>query len=74
MKNAFFLNNLEQWMDAVICQDGLTDSEIILKVKMSFRTAMQANIDYHEGFANTEIRGNHRRHNVLAQIYKELLS
>ena len=61
-------------MDAAICQDRLNDSEIIWKIKTSFRTAMQANIDYHEGFANTEIGDNHRRYYVLVQIYKELLS
>jgi len=47
VKNEFFLNNLEQWMDAAICQDRLTGSEIIWKVKASFRRAMQANIDHH---------------------------
>lgn len=72
-KNAIFLNNLEQWIDDVIMQDGLTDDQIVVKVTGSFQRSMQANVDFHEKVANDSgSDGNKRRHKILVEIYKQL--
>lgn len=74
MKNSLLLSNLEKWIDAVILQDGLTDKQLIAKVKESFNRSMQANIDYHTFMSNnTDIESDQNRHKLLVKVYKELL-
>jgi hypothetical protein len=75
VKNSLFLVSLEKWLDAVIIQDGLTDKQIVAKVRDSFRRAIEANIDHHVYMAdNPVVDGRRDRHALLAEIYKELLS
>jgi hypothetical protein len=47
MRNSLFLNNLEQWIDDIISQDGLADKELIKTIKDRFQRSMQANIEHH---------------------------
>jgi hypothetical protein len=74
MQNSLFLDHLEKWIDDVISQDGLTDIQIIAKVKESFNRSMKANIDYHNNMAkNTDTDINIKRHTLMAEIYEGLL-
>lgn len=71
---SLFLSNLEQWIDRVISQDGLTDKQVAMKIRDGFRRSIQANIEHHSFLAkNTDDKGSQDRHLLMAQIYEELL-
>ena len=78
MRNSLFLNNLEQWIDYIISQDGLADKELIKTIKERFQRSMQANIEHHR-FMMTCANGNDDqkradRHKLMVDVYKALLN
>jgi hypothetical protein len=78
MRNSLFLNNLEQWIDDIISQDGLADKELIKTIKDRFQRSMQANIEHHR-FMMTSANGNDDqkrvdRHKLMADVYQALLN
>jgi hypothetical protein len=72
MRNSLFMNNLEGWIDEIICQDGLTDKALVKTIKERFQRSMQANIDHHEFMMNNEngdvIRAD--RHKLMVEVYR----
>lgn len=76
-KQSFFLNNLEQWIDEVISQDGLADRELVKRIKESFERSIQANVDYHKSMMNSARENDEEkmadRHRLMAEIYQSLL-
>jgi hypothetical protein len=76
-KYATFLNNLEQWIDATILQDGISEEQVIMRIKDSYKRSLQANIDYHSQLAKTSKEaGEHgalKRHTMFINVYKALL-
>jgi low affinity Fe/Cu permease len=77
MKNAVFLNNLEEWIDEIISQDGLADKELIRTIKERYERSIQANIDHYNYLAknakeNDDIE-QEDRHRLMVRVYQELL-
>jgi hypothetical protein len=77
-RNSIFLNNLEQWIDEIISQDGLADRELIRTIKERFERSIRANISHHE-FMTNNAKENHDggradRHRLMADVYRALLN
>lgn len=77
MRNSVFLNNLEQWIDEVISQDGLADTELIKTIKERFEHSIQANIEHHRFMMNHAKENNEKkkadRHRLMAEVYQSIL-
>ena len=78
VRNSLFLNNLEGWIDEIICQDGRADKELIKTIKDRFQHSMQANIEHHR-FMMKSTYGNDDqkkgdRHRLMADTYQALLN
>jgi hypothetical protein len=72
-KKGMFLNNLESWIGVMVCQNGLTDKQVSMKIKQGFRQSLQANIEYHYFMArNIDDKHYQDYHLIMARIYKEL--
>lgn len=76
-KYATFFNNLEQWIDATIAQDEMSENELIVRIKESYRRSLQANITHHSELAKVLEDGGEKqsakRHALLANVYKALI-
>lgn len=76
-KYATFLNNLEQWIEAKITQDGMNEEQLIERIKESYKRSLQANVKHHNELANIlEAEGEKqsaKRHALLANVYKALM-
>lgn len=71
---SMFLNNLEQWINGLIVRDGLTDKQLVAKIKESFDRSIQANIEHHRYMSeNSDIDKYRNRHKLMVKVYKELL-
>jgi Na+/phosphate symporter len=75
-KYATFLNNFEQWIDAIVTQESMSEAQLIERVKESYERSLQANYEHHSKLAKAMQSGESqsaRRHTVIANIYKALL-
>lgn len=76
-RNSAFLNNLEQWIDEVISQDGLADTELIKTIKERFEHSIQANIEHHRFMMKNANENNEKeradRHRLMAEVYQSIL-
>ena len=71
------MNNLEQWIDATISSDGMSDEDLMIRIKESYQRSLEANIEHHTLLADVlreegEIKSA-KRHALLADVYKKLL-
>ncbi|HEV8405121.1 MAG TPA: hypothetical protein VGQ13_04350 [Nitrososphaera sp.] len=76
-KYATFLNNFEQWIDAIVTQESMSEAQLIERVKESYERSLQANYEHHSKLAKAMHESGEsqsaRRHTVIANIYKALL-
>ena len=72
MRNSLFLNNLEQWIDDIISQNGLADKELIKTIKERFQRSMQANIEHHQCMIKSanenDDQASERRHKLMVSL------
>ena len=76
--NARALKEIEDWLIANIQANyGMSDPTMISKVAASFRSAMNANIEYHKQLADSLVLIEPmmaRQHLLLANLYKSIAS
>jgi len=71
------MNNLEQWIDGKISQDGMSEEQLIGRIKESYQRSLDANVEHHTALAEVlqeagEITSA-KRHGLLANAYRALL-
>jgi hypothetical protein len=68
---------LEQWIDATISKDGMSEQQLIVSIKESHHRSLQANIDHHvtlaKGLQAAGEEKSSKRHALLANVYKALI-
>ena len=76
-KHASFLNNLEQWVDLTVSQDGMAEHALISRIKESYKRSLQANIDHYSTMSQAATNAGDKvlskRYTLMANIYKALI-
>jgi hypothetical protein len=72
-----FLNNFEQWIDAIVREEDLSEGQLILRIKESYERSLKANMEHHTNLSksfqeNGEVKSA-RHHKMVANIYIALL-
>jgi len=76
-KHASFLNNLEQWVDLTISQNGMAEQPLIQRIKDSYKRSLQANIDHYKIMTQAAVDAGDKaltkRYTLMENIYKALV-